>query len=75
MEGLNEKPLTALMRPDKAALSLAEYERAGGYQALRKALKLAPVEIQRVVKESNLRGRGGAGFNTGMKWSFERTRS
>lgn len=70
MEGLNEKPLTALMRPDKAALTLSEYERAGGYQALGKALKTEPVELQRVVKESNLRGRGGAGFNTGMKWSF-----
>src|SRR3989304_10033067 len=70
MEGLSEKPLTALMRPDKGALTLSEYERAGGYQALGKALKTAPVELQRIVKESNLRGRGGAGFNTGMKWSF-----
>ena len=42
MEGLSEKPLTALMKPDKGALTLSEYERAGGYQALGKALKTAP---------------------------------
>jgi len=58
------------MRSDGLAVSIADYERAGGYQALRKALKTEPAELQRVVKESNLRGRGGAGFNTGVKWSF-----
>src|ERR1700739_347255 len=65
-----EKPLTGNFRPDKEAVSLAEYERAGGYQGLRKALAMAPVEITELVKRSNLRGRGGAGFPTGMKWSF-----
>ncbi|CAG1065887.1 NADH-quinone oxidoreductase subunit F [uncultured bacterium] len=70
MEGLSERPLTAMMKADKSAVTLSEYEKAGGYQALRKALKTGPVELQRIVKESNLRGRGGAGFNTGMKWSF-----
>src|SRR5271154_2212801 len=65
-----EKPLTGNFRPDKKAVSLLEYERAGGYQGLRKALTMAPAEVTELVKRSNLRGRGGAGFPTGMKWSF-----
>ncbi len=51
--------------------SLADYERAGGYQALKKVLgKIAPADITEMVKKSGLRGRGGAGFPTGVKWSF-----
>ncbi len=46
------------------------YVRDGGYEALRKCLKLTPEEVIETVKKSNLRGRGGAGFPTGMKWSF-----
>ena len=47
------------------------YQRQGGYQALAKALKeMTPEAIIEEVKKSNLRGRGGAGFPTGMKWSF-----
>jgi NADH-quinone oxidoreductase subunit F len=65
-----EKPLTGNFRTDKEAVSLAEYERAGGYQGLRTALLMAPVDVTELVKKSNLRGRGGAGFPTGMKWSF-----
>ena len=42
----------------------------GGYQAVEKALKLTPDEFVEEVKKSGLRGRGGAGFPTGMKWSF-----
>lgn len=49
---------------------MAEYEKQGGYQGLRKALKISPKEIQQMVIESNLLGRGGAGFSTGKKWSF-----
>lgn len=67
-----ERPLTEHIRPDKKALSLKEYESVGGYQAIRKVLKggMAPKALTDLVKESNLRGRGGAGFSTGLKWSF-----
>src|SRR5260370_5417791 len=65
-----ERPLTGNFRPDKEAVSLAEYERAGGYKGLRKALLMAPAEVTELVKRANLRGRGGAGFPTAMKWSF-----
>jgi NADH-quinone oxidoreductase subunit F len=51
---------------------LADYEARGGYQALRKILneKISPGEVVNEVKASALRGRGGAGFPTGLKWSF-----
>ena len=66
-----DRPLTGDMRPDGWPLSIKEYEEKGGYQAARKALRgVAPKEVQDLVKNANLRGRGGAGFNTGLKWSF-----
>jgi NADH-quinone oxidoreductase subunit F len=46
------------------------YKKCGGYTALEKALKMAPADIVTEVQKSGLRGRGGAGFPTGMKWSF-----
>ncbi|MBS1782812.1 MAG: NADH-quinone oxidoreductase subunit NuoF [Bacteroidetes bacterium] len=46
------------------------YRKHGGYRAVEKALKLTPDEVVEEVKKSGLRGRGGAGFPTGMKWSF-----
>lgn len=45
------------------------YEANGGYQALRKALKMSPAELVTLVSDAKLRGRGGAGFPTGFKWS------
>ena len=52
------------------SFSLAAYQRNGGYQALPKALDLEPDEVIQVLKNSGLRGRGGAGFPTGVKWGF-----
>ncbi len=49
---------------------LATYEAGGGYGVLRKALAMAPEALVEEVKASGLRGRGGAGFPTGMKWGF-----
>ncbi len=66
-----ERPLTRNIRPGQEPLDLQGYERAGGYLAARKAIKeLTPQDVQKLVKDANLRGRGGAGFPTGMKWSF-----
>ncbi len=68
---MDDRPLTQHINGNGQALDLAAYERTGGYQALRKALQsMTPQEVQEEVKKSNLRGRGGAGFPTGLKWSF-----
>ena len=65
-----ETPLTNGIRVDGEAPDLKSYERAGGYEGARRALRMSPAEVTNVVKQSNLRGRGGAGFPTGTKWSF-----
>ena len=52
--------------------SLSTYQASGGWKALPKALKMQPQQIVDEVMKSNLRGRGGAGFPTGMKWNFVR---
>jgi NADH-quinone oxidoreductase subunit F len=69
--------MTSLLTPELTAhwdepdsFTLAGYKRAGGYQALPKALRTGPDEIIQMVKSSGLRGRGGAGFPTGVKWGF-----
>lgn len=65
-----ERPLTEHIKSDGSVLTLKEYENTGGYAALKKALQQSPADVMSVVKNSKLRGRGGAGFPTGTKWSF-----
>lgn len=50
--------------------SLETYRADGGFKALEKALAMQPNEVVELVKSSGLRGRGGAGFSTGLKWTF-----
>ena len=66
-----ERPLTKHIIPGSSPLSLKEYIKAGGYGSTHKAMKeMTPAEITNLVKASNLLGRGGAGFPTGVKWSL-----
>lgn len=64
-------PLTHTIDKARGPLDIKAYEQVGGYQGLRKAIKSSdPLSVQKAVKDANLRGRGGAGFPTGIKWSL-----
>ncbi|MGD9984055.1 MAG: NADH-quinone oxidoreductase subunit NuoF [Porticoccaceae bacterium] len=64
------KPLTARVNTAQP-MDLAAFEASGGYRALRLAIReLSPQDVQARVKDANLRGRGGAGFPAGVKWSL-----
>lgn len=66
-----EKPLTKHIRIGSPPLNLKDYSKAGGYAGVIKALKeMTPADVTNLVKASNLLGRGGAGFPTGVKWSL-----
>jgi NADH-quinone oxidoreductase subunit F len=63
-------PVLSRFWDDPESWTLDTYRRNDGYQALQKALKMQPDDVITAVKDSGLRGRGGAGFATGTKWSF-----
>ncbi|HEY2641348.1 MAG TPA: NADH-quinone oxidoreductase subunit NuoF [Streptosporangiaceae bacterium] len=69
--------MTTILTPELTAhwdepdsFTLAAYKRAGGYTALPRALAMTPDQVIQTMKDSALRGRGGAGFPTGLKWGF-----
>lgn len=68
------KPLIGRVQEVGGLVSLSDYESGGGYTAAKKALtQMTPAEIIDLVREANLRGRGGAGFPTGVKWGFAKS--
>ena len=64
------KPILTEHIKDENCHTLSFYQNVGGYTALKQVLKMNPDDVIGEVKSSNLRGRGGAGFSAGVKWSF-----
>jgi NADH-quinone oxidoreductase subunit F len=68
---MTDRPLTKNIIGFDDATDFTRYEQNGGYDAVKKTIgKTSPDAVLELIKEANLRGRGGAGFPTGMKWSF-----
>lgn len=71
MTGLNPEKQPLLARVDRQQpLDPVGYAKKGGWQGLKRALSMSPADLIQEVTDSKLRGRGGAGFSTGLKWSF-----
>ena len=64
------KPLTWRLAHHDAVLDLTTYESLKGFDGLKQALSQSPKEVGNMIKAANVRGRGGAGFNAGLKWTF-----
>ncbi|QFU23312.1 NADH-quinone oxidoreductase subunit NuoF [Shewanella eurypsychrophilus] len=65
-----QSPLTRFITDNEHSWQLEQYTAHGGYAGFKKAIDMSSDELLDMLKKSNLRGRGGAGFPTGLKWSF-----